>query len=126
MFTKHKSLNYIPLLLQITGCVAKQFWILSRHGTRNPGTKDMKKLNETLPEILRKIKFNHKAKLGRLCEEDIANLDVWEFRANITEDKHLVTEGFRELKGLGFRFQKRFPSLLSKPFVNASYVVNVF
>lgn len=58
-----------------------------------------------------------------MCPDDIENLEDWKFIANITEDKYLVDEGFRELKGLGGRFQSRFPSLLTRPFVNSSYVV---
>lgn len=85
----------------------------------------MMKLKERLPHILRDIKFNHKARRGSLCKDDIANLEDWKFQANVTEDKYLVREGVLELKGLGSRFQRRFPSLLSKPFINESYVVNI-
>lgn len=86
----------------------------------------MIKMKEKLPLIFRDIKVNHEAGRGSLCEDDIKNLEDWEFHANVTEDKFLVTEGFIELKGLGKRFQKRFPILLSKPFVNESYVVSEF
>lgn len=103
----------------------KQFWLLSRHGTRNPGTKDMKKLQEKLPLIFKNIKYNFKEGRGSLCDDDISELGDWRFIANVTEDKYLVDEGVRELKGLGYRFHKRFPSLLTKPFVNESYVVNL-
>lgn len=96
---------------------------MSRHGTRNTGTKDMIKMKERLPLIFKDINLNHKAGRGSLCEDDIKNLEEWEFHANITEDKFLVSEGFLELKGLGKRFRKRFPLLLSRPFVNESYVV---
>lgn len=109
----------------LSGCHPKQFWLLSRHGTRNPGTKDMKKLQEKLPLIFKQIKSNMKEGRGSLCEDDIIDLEAWKFIANVTEDKYLVDEGVRELKGLGYRFQKRFPSLLTKPFVNESYVVNL-
>ena len=33
------------------GCEARQFWLMSRHGTRNPGTEDMMELEEKLPLI---------------------------------------------------------------------------
>lgn len=81
---------------------------MSRHGTRNTGTKDMIKMKTELPLIFRNTKGNHKAGRGSLCDDDIKNLEDWEFLANVTEDKFLVTEGFHELKGLGKCFQKRF------------------
>jgi multiple inositol-polyphosphate phosphatase/2,3-bisphosphoglycerate 3-phosphatase len=112
------------LFFYFVGCDAKQFWLMSRHGTRNTGTKDMIKMKDKLPLIFRDIKLNHEAGRGSLCEDDIKNLKDWEFLANVTEDKFLVGEGFLELKGLGKRFNNRFPKLLSKPFVNESYVVN--
>lgn len=80
-------------------------------------------MKEKLPLIFKDIKLNHKEGRGSLCEDDINNLEDWEFIANVTEDKFLVREGFLELKGLGRRFQKRFPTLLSKPYVNESYEV---
>lgn len=110
-------------MVAFLGCVAKQLWLMSRHGTRNTGTKDMIKMKEKLPLIFKDIKLNHKEGRGSLCEDDINNLEDWEFIANVTEDKFLVREGFLELKGLGRRFQKRFPTLLSKPYVNESYEV---
>lgn len=58
-----------------------------------------------------------------MCKEDVAELEDWKFLANVKDDKYLVDEGFRELKGLGSRYQKRFPSLLTQPFANESYVV---
>lgn len=61
-----------------------------------------------------------------MCSDDVEELEDWKFIANITEDKYLVDEGVRELKGLGKRFQARFPSLLTRPFVNDSYVVGLF
>ena len=106
------------------GCEAQQFWLMSRHGTRNPGTKDMKKLKKELPNFVKEIKFNFKAGKATLCEEDVLNLEEWKFLSNVNEDKFLVKEGFFELKGIGYRFQKRFPSLLTRPWANESYIVS--
>lgn len=103
------------------GCQAQQFWILSRHGTRNPGTKEMTQLKTELPNLREIIIKNHKEGRGELCEDDLDNLEEWEFRANVEDDKFLVKEGYKELKGLGERFQERFPELLTRPFINESY-----
>ncbi len=103
--------------------MAQQFWLLSRHGTRNPGTEDMITLQSLLPLIRNDVISNHKAGRGSLCKKDIKNFEEWTFRANVTDDKFLTREGYKELKGIGDRFQNRLPDLLSKPFVNSSYIV---
>ena len=114
-------LSYVTFLYE--DCEAKQFWLLARHGTRNPGTEDMQELEKALPLIRKMIVDNHSQGLGSLCVDDIDNLLDWRFRANVTEDKFLVKEGYKELEGLGDRFQDRFPGLLTKTFTNESYVV---
>lgn len=98
---------------------------MSRHGTRNPGTEDMMELRDKLPLMRTNILKNHKDGRGGLCNDDLENLEDWEFRANVTEDKFLVNEGYKELKDLGDRFQERFEDLLTKPFVNESYIVGL-
>lgn len=107
------------------GCVAQQFWLLARHGSRNPTTKDMIKLKSVLPLIQREIVSNYKAGRGSLCKDDIKNLEKWKFHADVDDGELLVKEGFKELKGIGDRFQHRFRSLLTRPFVNSSYIVNL-
>jgi hypothetical protein len=59
-----------------------------------------------------------------LCNDDIKNLVEWRFRASVTDEKFPVNEGYAELEDLGDRFQERFETLLTKPFVNESYVVS--
>lgn len=81
-------------------------------------------MKDKLPVLRDAILKNHKEKRGSLCEDDLENLEDWEFRANVTEDKFLVKEGHEELKNLGDRFQERFPELLTRPFENDSYVVS--
>jgi len=103
------------------GCQAQLFWLLSRHGTRTPGTKDMIILKNELPIVRQAILKNHKEGRGQLCEDDLDNLSDWEFRANVSENKFLVKEGYKELKGIGERYQERFPKLLTRPFINESY-----
>ncbi|KAK4014322.1 hypothetical protein OUZ56_026848 [Daphnia magna] len=104
------------------GCVAQQFWLFARHGSRNPTTKDMIKLKSVLPLIQREIVSNYKAGRGSLCKDDIKNLEKWKFHADVDDGELLVKEGFKELKGIGDRFQHRFRTLLTRPFVNSSYI----
>jgi multiple inositol-polyphosphate phosphatase/2,3-bisphosphoglycerate 3-phosphatase len=103
--------------------VAQQFWLLSRHGSRNPSTEEMLTLKSILPLIQNEIISNHKAGKGSLCKDDIENLEKWIFRANVNDDEFLVKEGFKELEDIADRYQDRFPKLLTKPFINSSYIV---
>jgi hypothetical protein len=106
-----------------SGCVAQQFWLLSRHGSRNPSTGEMMTLKSILPLIQNEIISNYKAGKGSLCKDDVENLEKWVFRANVSDDEYLVKEGFKELEDIGDRYQDRFPKLITKPFTNSSYIV---
>lgn len=105
------------------GCEAQLFWFLSRHGTRNPGTEDMVKLKNELPILRQAINENHKEGRGNLCLDDLDNLNDWKFHTNTSESKYLVREGYKELNGIGERYQDRFPKLLTRPFANESYTI---
>ena len=81
-------------------------------------------LKNNLPIIRSAIIKNHQEGRGALCADDLDNLSGWKFRANVTKDKYLVKEGYKELKSIGERYQERFPDLLTRPFVNESYIVS--
>ena len=142
-FTK-KNLEVLRFFIS-TGCRARQLWLLARHGTRNPGTKAMKKMAHHLPLLREFILENHLHGSGSLCSDDrkltettfngysnkvkllfltVKNLQKWRFRAVVDENKYLVDEGFDELQDLGRRFQSRFDELLTRSFDNSSYIVN--
>lgn len=106
------------------GCSARQLWILSRHGTRNPGTKEMEKMQSELPKLRDSILLNHyEGNKGSLCQDDLDNLKDWKFSANVDDNKFLVREGQKEMLSLAHRYRSRFPSLLERPFNNESYKV---
>jgi len=48
------------------GCEAKSFWLLARHGTRNPGDDDILEMAARLPEIQKVILENHSHGKGKL------------------------------------------------------------
>ena len=112
-FTK-KNLEVLRFFIS-TGCRARQLWLLARHGTRNPGTKAMKKMAHHLPLLREFILENHLHGSGSLCSDDrkltettfngysnkvkllfltVKNLQKWRFRAVVDENKYLVDEGF--------------------------------
>ena len=80
-------------------------------------------LRSVLPLIQNQIISNYKAGKGSLCKDDIENLEKWIFQANVNDDEFLVKEGFKELEDIGERYQDRFPKLLTRPFINSSYIV---
>ena len=45
--------------LLITGCSAKSFWLLARHGSRNPGEDDISLMEIKAPEIQTAILDNY-------------------------------------------------------------------
>ena len=84
----------------------------------------MVKLKNELPILRQAINKNHKEGRGNLCLDDLDNLNDWKFHTNTSESKYLVREGYKELNGIGERYQDRFPKLLTRPFANESYTVN--
>ena len=48
--------NVDPVILP--GCEAKSFWLVARHGTRNPGKKAIKKIKKHVPRLRDKIVEN--------------------------------------------------------------------
>ena len=48
----------------MTGCEAKSFWILARHGTRNPGDDDILLMASRLREIQAEVVLNHESGSG--------------------------------------------------------------
>ena len=53
------------------------FWFLARHGTRNPGIRDMEDMRDILPGVRDKMVDAWREGVGDMEEEDITNLIVW-------------------------------------------------
>ena len=61
----HKvSIIYYPL--KFPGCKTKSFWLLARHGSRNPGDDDISQMEIRGPEIQAAIIDNHQSEKGNL------------------------------------------------------------
>ena len=61
----HKvSIIYYPL--KFPGCKTKSFWLLARHGSRNPGDDDISQMEIRGPEIQAAIIDNHQNEKGNL------------------------------------------------------------
>ena len=53
------------IVLYVSGCRAKSFWLLARHGSRNPGDDDISQMEIRGPEIQAAILDNHQHGKGK-------------------------------------------------------------
>ena len=72
------------------GCEPVLFWVLARHGTRNPGDDDILEMAERLPALRDEILAAHLAGAGSLGEEDIARMIEWTFDLEVEQNDLLV------------------------------------
>ena len=102
-----------------SGCTPSKLWLLSRHGTRLPTAKSIKKM-EKLPQIRTEILANYAhgnyPTEGPLCDADLKLLANWNWDANITEDlgDFLTVQGWNDLKGLAEFYKKQFPGMFGE------------
>ena len=61
----HK-VSFIYYALKFPGCKTKSFWLLARHGSRNPGDDDISQMEIRGPEIQAAIIDNHQNEKGNL------------------------------------------------------------
>lgn len=107
----------------IPGCNPKQFYLVSRHGTRLPGTKDMILYRDQIPLIQARI-LN--AENSQLCEGDLDLLRNWKWDENITveNDQYLTEQGWNDLLWLGEAYKRTFPNILTGTYSDDEYVVS--
>ena len=114
----------------IADCEARKFWLISRHGTRLPGTKSIKilaELGEFRDLILEnyEIRANRPSK-GKLCEADLELLRNWKWDKNITSqyDSFLTEQGWIDLKFLARRYQHKFPDVIFDKYNDDTFLVS--
>lgn len=96
-------------------CKPIQLFVVSRHGTRYPGSKVIPKL-KILSSLRDKIVTNHLEKrLGHLCDKDVTNFINWKLDDNVREDMadFLSPQGETDLKELAVRLKASFPELFT-------------
>ena len=57
-------MTQLQIKIHILGCTAKQFWLLVRHGTRNPGDDDIVDMQTRGKDIQKSIIKNHEEGRG--------------------------------------------------------------
>jgi hypothetical protein len=60
------KISIIYYALTFLGCKTKSFWLLARHGSRNPGDDDISQMEIRGPEIQAAIIDNHQNEKGNL------------------------------------------------------------
>jgi len=113
-YTYNANMDTSPV--SISGCQPQVFYMLARHGTRNPGTGDITEMQEHLPGLRDRVVEAWAEGKGELAEETIAALIDWRFDLNIEDEGTLVEAGMAEHREMGRRWGERLneSSLLKK------------
>lgn len=106
----------------VSSCTPSKFWMLTRHGTRLPDNTEIESMLR-YGEILQKnILRNYEAGRTSLCTSDLELIRNWQFDVNITDHAmYLSASGWKELEGLGQRYQIAFPTLLPPTYFQSHY-----
>lgn len=105
------------------GCEARAFWLVARHGTRNPGRDKIRTMRENGPKMRRRV-IRMQNESGELCADDLDLLRDWSFNLSASEHYQLADSGKREMRGLGQRFRQRFETVLGLAFDEEKYYVS--
>ncbi|XP_055601964.1 multiple inositol polyphosphate phosphatase 1 isoform X2 [Uranotaenia lowii] len=104
----------------VPNCIPSKVWLLSRHGTRLPGKKDIESLPQILTNLRDSIIDNYENRrtapdVGRMCPDDLELLRLWHWDRNITSnfDSFLTVQGWNDLKFMAKRYQDRFYEVFS-------------
>jgi len=109
--------------VSMPGCQPKSFWMIVRHGTRNPSDDAIREIANDGNKLAQEIVANHKAGRGKLCDADLDALSKWKWNVTEDQEKMLTDSGRREQRELGRRFRERFPGLLDQPFNKDDYLI---
>ncbi|XP_041977537.1 multiple inositol polyphosphate phosphatase 1-like [Aricia agestis] len=102
------------------GCEAKKVWMLLRHGTRQPSTKDINNINIKLKDLKLEILSQNIEKVI-LSKEQLKIFENWDINLSPEEQKFLTYEGQDEMILTAERMQKRFPKIITEEYSNKTY-----
>ncbi|XP_014252447.1 multiple inositol polyphosphate phosphatase 1-like isoform X2 [Cimex lectularius] len=117
--------------VEFKGCTPIKILGVIRHGTRTPGKKATDEITERLNNIKNHLRndftqdnssskeSNKSSKI--LCEEDLKNIQRWNFVLESEGEKFLTHEGEDEMIELAERISNRFPSLLDRHYDNDTF-----
>ncbi|XP_013194465.1 multiple inositol polyphosphate phosphatase 1-like [Amyelois transitella] len=97
---------------ELHGCQPISLWLLSRHGSRNPGEANIRHIKDAM-RIRDDILTSHSQGRGELCDQDIADLEAWRWNDTIDATPYFLTSrGYRELREMAGRINDTFYTLL--------------
>lgn len=94
-----------------------QLWLLSRHGTRHPGSPSIHKISN-----LNKYRNNLTNNLS-LCKEDFEAIKTWIFNLTEKDGDKLNSQGVNDLLSLGLRLQSLYEDIFDQPYNPITYRV---
>lgn len=112
----------------VSACKPSKFWLLSRHGARNPevtyyGAVELADLISLIPVLHTQILTNYNQGRTSLCASDFELLKNWQFNPNVTMETvgDLSLSGWKEMEGMAKRFQHAFPTILPSTYSPDDY-----
>ncbi|KDR19047.1 multiple inositol polyphosphate phosphatase 1-like isoform X3 [Zootermopsis nevadensis] len=115
------DMNARPVIIE--QCEAKQFWLISRHGTRYADADEVDDLKDLYDLQAKIIKNHEKDGKGTLCAQDLENLKLWTLQVVSNVKSDLTPQGYKDLHDLGDRFKSRFPALFNQTVTKDSFKV---
>jgi len=104
-YTYNANLDTSPM--SMSGCQPQVFYMLARHGTRNPGDGGITEMQEYLPGLRNQVLDAFAEGKGELDEETITALINWSFDIDIEDEGALVEAGMAEHHDMGKRWSQR-------------------
>jgi len=92
-------------------------WLLSRHGTRHPGSDTIDKISN-LNEHKNNLTNN-----SNLCKEDFEAIKTWIFNLTEKDGDKLNSQGVNDLLSLGLRLQNLYTDIFDQPYNPITYSV---
>ncbi|XP_060852702.1 multiple inositol polyphosphate phosphatase 1-like [Rhopalosiphum padi] len=111
-FASKTAYSYVSSKQNYTqpNCKTLQLWLLSRHGTRHPGSDTINKISN-LNEYKNNLTNN-----SNLCKEDFEAIKTWIFNLTEKDEDRLNTQGVNDLLSLGSRLQSLYKDIFNQPY----------
>lgn len=108
----------------MAACTPSKFWLVARHGGRNPPTADITFMREFVTDAFADTVIrNYEKGMTSLCYNDAQNLRAWRLNPNMSlaTESLLTVPGWDLMKGTASRYQAAFPTLLPTTYNNQHY-----
>ncbi|XP_047021848.1 multiple inositol polyphosphate phosphatase 1-like [Helicoverpa zea] len=107
--------------IKYPNCKDTKIWMVIRHGTRLPGRKDITAAS-ALVDLKYEVLRQHERGKGQLTNQQLNDLQDWDFDIDPEEESHLTLEGKDEMILMAERMQKRFPNAIKQKYNNKTFL----